>query len=124
MPGIVEFSNLRPLEQTVVYVPFYMPVSNDKFGQSDAEFVAESLGAVQLVNPSINADNIVGTHVGRLRYAQPICDVGFAKKIPDPQTPVKGLQIADTCFYYPEDRGVSESIKFAKRMVENLGDAS
>jgi hypothetical protein len=36
------------------------------------------------------------------------------------QTPIEGLQIADTCYYYPEDRGISESVRFAKLMVERL----
>jgi hypothetical protein len=29
--------------------------------------------------------------------------------------------IADTCFYYPEDRGISESVRFGKMMAEALG---
>jgi hypothetical protein len=37
--------------------------------------------------------------------------------------PLAGLQIADTSFYYPEDRGISESIKYAKRMVAALEGA-
>jgi hypothetical protein len=34
------------------------------------------------------------------------------------QTPIAGLQIADTCYYYPEDRGVGESIRFGRMMAE------
>jgi hypothetical protein len=49
--------------------------------------------------------------------------VGFSALIPPAQTPIKGLQIADTCFYYPEDRGVSESIKFARGMAAAIGEA-
>ena len=120
IPGIVEFSNLRPLPEPVVYVPFYMPQTNPKFGRDDGAFLAEALAAIRLVNPSITESDVIATHVGRLRCAQPICEVGFASLIPPVQTPVSGLQIADTCFYYPEDRGVSESIKFARRMVDHL----
>lgn len=120
IPGIVEFSNLRPMPHPVVYVPFYMPQTNRKFQRPDADFVAESLAAVRLVNPSLSETDLLGVHVARLRHAQPICDVGFAARIPPAQTPIRGLQIADTCFYYPEDRGVSESIKFARGMVEAL----
>jgi len=35
IPGLVEFSNLRPMSDTVVYVPFYMPTHLEKFRQSD-----------------------------------------------------------------------------------------
>lgn len=120
IPGIVEFSNLRPLAHPVIYVPFYMPQTNAKFGRPDADFIAEALSAVRLVNPTLRESDVLGAHVGRLRYAQPICDVGFAAKIPAAQTPISGLQIADTCFYYPEDRGVSESIRFARKLVDHL----
>lgn len=118
IPGLVEFSNLRPLPHAVVYVPFYMPQTHPKFARPDEAFIGESLEAVRLVNPEIGDGDVLAAHVGRLRYAQPVCEVGFADMIPPAQTPVKGLQIADTCFYYPEDRGVSESIRFARGMVE------
>ena len=44
-----------------------------------------------------------------------------AAKIPPVQTPIEGLQIADTCFYYPEDRGISESVRLGKAMADALG---
>ncbi|WP_138510986.1 NAD(P)/FAD-dependent oxidoreductase [Maricaulis alexandrii] len=120
IPGIVEFSNLRPLEDHVVYVPYYMPQTNEKFGWSDEAFINQSFGYLQSLNPEIERDDLLASHVARLRYAQPVCEVGFADMIPDHVTPVAGLQIADTCFYYPEDRGVSESAKLAKKMVDVL----
>ena len=33
-------------------------------------------------------------------------------------TPIRGLQAADTCYYYPEDRGISESVRYGKMMAE------
>ena len=35
IPGIIEFSNLRPTGDTVVYVPYYMPVTNPKWAWTD-----------------------------------------------------------------------------------------
>ena len=58
--------------------------------------------------------------VARLGYAQPICPPGFASTIPPVQTPIRGLQIADTCFYYPEDRGIAESVALGRRMAAAL----
>jgi protoporphyrinogen oxidase len=62
--------------------------------------------------------------VGRLRYAQPICPPGFQEMIPPLKTPIAGLQVADTCFYYPEDRGIAESVKIGKEMADALGIAA
>jgi protoporphyrinogen oxidase len=120
IPGFVEFSNLRPTGDVIVYVPYYMPATHPKFAWSDEALADESFGYLQKVNPELSAADRIDSHVGRLRHAQPVCDVGFAARIPPFVTPVDGLLIGDTSFYYPEDRGVSESIKFAKRMVSTL----
>lgn len=117
IPGIVEFSNLRHLDETIVYVPYYMPQTHEKFDKPAEFFEVETRSYIKMINPAISDDDIVDVKVGRLRHAQPICEPGFAAKIPPVQTPIAGLQIADTCYYYPEDRGISESVRFAKEMV-------
>ena len=38
------------------------------------------------------------------------------------QTPIVGLQIADTCFYYPEDRGIAESVRYGCLMARAIDD--
>jgi hypothetical protein len=40
--------------------------------------------------------------------------------IPPVQTPIEGLQIADTCFYYQEDRGISESVHLGRVMAKRV----
>ena len=121
IPGIVEFSNLRPAGgEAVVYVPYYMPNNNIKFSWTDRQLLDEAFGYLQRINPKLTRGDIVAEHVARLRYAQPVCEPGFAAKIPAVQTPILGLQIADTCFYYPEDRGISESVRLGQEMAKGL----
>ena len=121
IPGIIEFSNLRETADTIVYVPYYMPTTNPRWGWSDAALLDEAFAAIRRVNPALDETDRIDGHVARLRYAQPICPPGFAAMIPPVQTPVRGLQVADTCFYYPEDRGISESVRFGKMMADALG---
>jgi protoporphyrinogen oxidase len=118
IPGIIEFSNLRPVGTTVVYVPYYMPTTQAKWNWTDQAFLDEAFGYIKRINPAIGDGDLLDTRVGRLRYAQPICEPNFRKKLPPVQTPIRGLQIADTSFYYPEDRGIAESIRFGRRMAE------
>jgi protoporphyrinogen oxidase len=120
IPGIIEFSNLRPVDETVVFVPYYMPVTNPKFGWEDGRLIDEAFGYLKRIRPDLNEDDVLAAHVSRLRYAQPVCEPGFAAKIPPVETPIAGLQIADTCFYYPEDRGISESVRLAREMAERI----
>jgi len=120
IPGLVEFSNLRPAGDTVVYIPYYMPVTHPKFARSDEFFRAEAFGYLRLINPSLGEGDLIACHVGRLRHAQPVCPPGFAAMLPPVETAIAGLQIADTCFYYPEDRGIAESVRLGKAMAERI----
>ncbi len=97
-----------------------MPLTHPKFSRDDAAFRAEGLAYLKLLNPSVGESDIVAFHVGRLRHAQPVCPPGFAAMLPAIETSIGGLQIADTCFYYPEDRGISESVRLARIMAERV----
>jgi protoporphyrinogen oxidase len=122
IPGVIEFSNLRNVGgATIVYVPYYMPVTNVKFSWPDDALLSEAFTCLRRINPELTVDDIVATKVARLRYGQPICEPGFAAKIPPMQTPIAGLQIADTCYYYPEDRGIAESVRLGSEMATALG---
>jgi protoporphyrinogen oxidase len=122
IPGMIEFSNLRPVGGTIVYVPYYMPVTQPKWGWTDRQFIDEAFAYIKRINPQIGDNDLVDAKVGRLRHAQPICEPNFRDKLPPVQTPIAGLQIADTCYYYPEDRGIAESIRLGRRMAEAVGD--
>ncbi len=124
IPGIIEFSNLRGFGgDTIVYVPYYMPTDLPKWSWSDADLTAEAFSAMRRINPALTEVDIRHVHVARLRHAQPICPPGFAAMIPPVETPIQGLQIADTCFYYPEDRGIAESVRLGRAMADRLGHA-
>ncbi|MGA7538719.1 MAG: NAD(P)/FAD-dependent oxidoreductase [Steroidobacteraceae bacterium] len=120
IPGIIEFSRLRPLPDTVVCVPYYMPQTHPKWARDDDFFIAEAFGYLRMINPVLCRDDIVATRIGRLRHAQPVCAPRFLETIPEVVTPIEGLQIADTCYYYPEDRGISESARLARTMAARL----
>ena len=124
IPGFVEFSRLRPTPDTIVYVPYYMPTTTGNWRRSDADLIDEAFGYLKRVNSSLTDADRIDAKAGRLLYAQPVCPPGFAAMIPKTQTPIAGLQVADTCFYYPEDRGVSEGVRWAKRMAAAIDDSS
>lgn len=118
IPGLIEFSNLRPVSDTVVYVPYYMPTTNRKWSWTDQQFIDEALGYIKKVNPDVSDNDVIEAKVGRLAYAQPVCEPNFYDKLPPVQTPISGLQIADTSYYYPEDRGIAESVRLGRAMAE------
>ena len=119
VPGIIEFSRLRPTTtgETVVYVPYYMPVTHALWARPDAAFVTEAMQCLRRINPAVGGDDLIAFHVGRLRHAQPICPPGFLARMPPVQSAISGLQIADTSSYYPEDRGIAESVRIGREMA-------
>jgi protoporphyrinogen oxidase len=126
VPGIIEFSNLRrpATGETVVYTPYYMPTGNSMWARPDAVFIAEVMATLRRINPAITDDDLIAAHVGRLRHAQPVCPPGFLSRMPPVQTAIAGLQIADTSSYYPEDRGIAESIRIGRAMADRVGRAT
>lgn len=117
IPGVVEYSNLRPMDQHVVYVPFYMPGEHPKFADPDAVFLDKVRRYLRKINPALTDDDFIDLRASRYRHAQPICDPGYLQRLPPMGLPVRGLWVADTSYYYPEDRGISESIGFGRDMA-------
>lgn len=117
IPGLVEYSNLRPLEESIVYVPFYMPAELDKFKESNEVFATKVKHYLRTINPSLNEADFIDIKVSRYRFAQPICQPKFLETLPPFNLPIAGLFVADTSYYYPEDRGISESIGFGRMMA-------
>lgn len=118
IPGLVEYTNLRPLGHHVVYVPFYLPGEHPLFAEPDEAFLQKVRYYLKKINSSLTDDDFLDMRASRYRYAQPICDPGYLEKLPPVALPVQGLWVADTSYYYPEDRGISESIGFGRSMAK------
>lgn len=119
IPGLVEYSNLRPMKEHIVYVPFYVPGEHPKFQEPNQVFLDKVRRYLKKINPALTDDDFIDIYASRYRYAQPICDPGYLDRLPPVSLPVKGLWVADTSYYYPEDRGISESIDFGRKMARD-----
>ncbi|MBL8299232.1 MAG: NAD(P)/FAD-dependent oxidoreductase [Rhodanobacteraceae bacterium] len=118
IPGVIEYSNLNPgTGPAIVYAPFYMPKTHPKFARDNAAFIEEVLGYLPRLNPAFSRDWVLASHCHRYEYAQAVCPPGYYDLLPPMQTPIQGLCIADTAYYYPEDRSICESVKVAKTLA-------
>jgi protoporphyrinogen oxidase len=119
IPGIIEYSNLNPVDgSAIVYAPFYMPKMHPKFARTNAEFIEEVLGYLPSLNPAFSRDWILATHCHRYEFAQTISPPGFYEMLPPMHTPMKGFYMADTAYYYPEDRSISESVRVGRQLAQ------
>ena len=117
IPGLIEYSNLNPLEQHVIYAPFYMPKTHPKYQADSAAFIAETIAAMKLIDPTFSEADVLASTASRYEYAQTVAGPGFFDQLPPMQSAVKGLFLADTSHYYPEDRSISESARIGAELA-------
>ncbi|MHA6236536.1 NAD(P)/FAD-dependent oxidoreductase [Pseudomonas fluorescens group sp. PF-69] len=122
IPGLVEYSNLRPLDNHIIYIPFYLPGEHPKFSDSDDVFFDKVRRYLKRINRDLSDEDFLDLRASRYRYAQPICDPDYLSKLPPVSLPIEGLWVADTSYYYPEDRGISESIGFGRNMAREASE--
>jgi protoporphyrinogen oxidase len=120
IPGIIEYSNLNPEVGHIVYVPYYMPQTNPKYNDSDAVFTEKVSAYFKKINPSITESDILDMRIHRYHFAQPICEPNYLSTLPNSKLPINGLWVADTSYYYPEDRGISESIGYGRALAKRV----
>lgn len=123
IPGLVEYTNLYPMAHSIVYVPFYMPGEHPKFAETNDVFLDKVKRYLKKINADLTDADFLAMRASRYRYAQPICAPEHLKSLPPVALPIKGLWVADTSYYYPEDRGISESIGFGRRIAKQATSA-
>jgi len=113
--GVIEYSSLNPgAGPAIVYAPFYLPKTHPKFARDNSEFIEEVLGYLPRLNPAFRRDWVLATHCHRYDFAQTISPPGFYAMLPPMRTPIEGLFMADTSYYYPEDRSIAESARVGR----------
>jgi len=119
MPGIIEYTNLNPLNgrDHILYVPYYMPQTQKKYAWSNEQFYEEVTAAFKKIRPDFERSWIKSFHASRYFYAQPVCEPGYLSMLPPMKSTIEGLFMADTSYYYPQDRSITESLKTAKQLA-------
>ncbi len=119
LAGIIEYTNLNPLPHlggdSIMYLPQYISTNLPKFRASNEDIISEYLGYLKIINPDFSEKHIKQAMVFRERYAQPICEVGFTRDMPDMRTPVPRLYLTDSSQLHPDDRTISNSLGLGKR---------
>ena len=95
-----------------------MPKTHPKWQRTNDELIDEVVGYLPRINPDIGPDDVLARHCHRYEFAQPLCPPGFASTLPPMRTPLEGFFMADTAYYYPEDRSISESVAVGSRLAD------
>lgn len=118
IPGIIEYTNLNPLPDTVVYIPYYMPQDHVKYSWDSEQFRSETIRCLRDINPNFDESWIKALHISRYFYAQPVCTPNYLSTLPPMQSQIGGFFMADTSYYYPQDRSITDSIRVGKQLAD------
>jgi len=112
----------------VYYIGAYLPVDGKLYSLSDDELTRLWFGYLPKMFPQFSAAEIGEKHIFRFRAAQHIVDRRYDEKIPDYQTPLPGVYLANFSQIFPEDRGtnfaVVEGEKIAALVQRDLAAGS
>ena len=122
--GIIEQTNFVDPSiyggKHIVYFSNYPSRQNPIYQMSGEELVERFLPHLRNINPEFQPSWIEEFHHHKVDAAQPIIGVNYTRRIPELNTPIKGLYLANTTQIYPEDRGTNYSVKLGKEVVEKL----
>jgi protoporphyrinogen oxidase len=122
--GLIEYTNLNPADDySLVYSPTYVPRGNLEYSRPDEEVLEETLDAIAVIRPEFDRASVVDYRVFREPFAQPVCPVGFQKKLAPLRTPVPNLVAADTTHLLPHDRSISDSFDLSGKLMAAFRDA-
>jgi protoporphyrinogen oxidase len=121
IPGLIEYTNLNPLTgadgPAIVYAPYYMPQTHPKYAREFPAFIEETLACLEKIRPDFDRADVMAATASRYEFAQTICSPGFYDALPPMRSRVRGLFMADTSHYYPEDRSISESVRIGAELA-------
>lgn len=113
LPGFIEYTNLNPCPalrgDAVLYMPQYLVDEHPFWHAGDDELVKLYCGYLAMIRPDFSLDWLRQSWVFRSRFAQPICEIGFSRRIPAIETPVPNLFLTDSYQLHPHDRTISNS---------------
>jgi len=117
--GLIEHTNLVPKEwyggKHVLYISNYLSTEDYYWQLGKEELLEAYIPFLQRVNPEFERSWIDSYQVFREAAAQPIVPPNYSQRIPEMQTPVKNLILANTTQIYPQDRGTNYSVDLGRK---------
>jgi protoporphyrinogen oxidase len=113
--AVIEHTNFIPPAtyggKRVMYLSSYLPVTHARYRQSDARLLREYYAYLKKIVPAFTPADVAGVKVFRSPYAQPVVRAGYRDIRVGVATPLAGLFLANMAQIYPEDRGMSYSVR-------------
>ena len=103
----------------LLYVTKYINKGHADFTKPDDALVAEYLGYVRAMFPTLSADDILATVVQRAPAVEPVHLLGGAERVPT-MFPAPGLALASTAHVYPDTVNGQAVLGVSEQLVEGI----
>ncbi|MFP3253760.1 MAG: NAD(P)/FAD-dependent oxidoreductase [Hydrogenobaculum sp.] len=118
IPGIINYSALRKdIKSNIVYIPFYLPKDHELLEKDEAYIKELCKSYLKKINKDLKDEDFLAFSINIYKNAQGVYEPLYLYKLP-PINIANNLYALDTTYYYPEDRGFSESVRIAKYVVD------
>lgn len=122
--GLIEHTNLDGPEnyggRHIIYLSKYLTTTDRLYLASKDELLEYIVICLQSMFPAFSRDWIVGSHLWREPWAQPVIGKYYSKIIPPTIGPEPGLYMHSMAHIYPEDRGSNYAIRSGIEMAETI----
>ncbi|MEW6517404.1 MAG: NAD(P)/FAD-dependent oxidoreductase [candidate division FCPU426 bacterium] len=122
--AVIEHTNfIRPETyggRHVLYLSSYVPTRHPRYRAGDDAVLHEFYAYLSRVVPGFEPSDVLETRVFRAPYAQPVIRTGFGERLVPHPAPLSGLFLANMAQIYPEDRGMSYSLRLGLRVAQDI----
>lgn len=125
--GVIEHTNFEPAStyggRHIVYLSKYLPETAELYRMPNEDVLDYCIPHLQRMFPAFDRQWVLGHHVWRAQYSQPIVGKHYSRTIPATETPIGGLYLSTMAQIYPEDRGTNYAIRDGRRVGRKVADA-
>ncbi len=104
----------------LLYVGGYYPQNHRYFKMKKEAIFKEFLPYLKKINPKFNSLFIIHYSLFKSKSAQPIIPLSYSKIIPQFETPLPKVYLANMQMVYPWDRGVNYAIELGERVADEV----
>jgi protoporphyrinogen oxidase len=124
---VIEHTNFEPVStyggRHIVYLSKYLPESAELYRMADDEVLDYCIPFLRRMFPDFDRGWILGSHVWRARFSQPIVVRHYSELVPSVEAPIAGLYLASMAQVYPEDRGTNYAIREGRSVGLKIAEA-
>jgi protoporphyrinogen oxidase len=103
--------------KNVYYIGAYLTPDGNTFALPDEALAKKWFEYLTKMFPRFDVRRVEEKFVFRFRAAQHIVDTGYEEKIPDYQTPLAGVFLANFSQIFPEDRGTNFAVREGEKIA-------